>query len=511
MPPYQPFPIYDVSTGLYLAKEPWLAPRDAFVSLLNARIYQGKVVKRRGTTLFGDLGSGLPVTGIYEYYDSQGSKSLLVFDTKSCYQYFPLTDSFGVIASNLWTGEANDFMWAENWADRMFVTNNVDQIKQFDGSSFTDLVIDFDGDGLNDVNTALLIFNYKQRLLILRPTEKGYLYPQRVRWSAPGSWSDWTNDGYIDAPTLDWIVSAAFLGDDLIVFFERSIWALRYLGDPDLPFVWKKLVETEGSYATFSTTEFSDEILTLGPTGLISTDGFDATRVDEDKIPDIALDIDQEHYDLCYGAVLEEDREFWMTFPSIGSTKADRVLVLNYASNAWSIYDLSIHSIGYWETAEDPTLDQIDQSWDELEIIFDEPTAQAGYPITLGGTYDGRILRMNDSGADLGAPIKFEVKTGRWNPFIEQGLKARLGRVDFLFTTDPGITVNVDFYTDFSTTPYATHTLTLDGSGEKTWKTLHIGEEGQTHQIRIWHEAANQTIELHAIVPWFKPTGKLVG
>lgn len=509
---YQPYPVYDIQTGLYLAKEPWLAPKDAFVSLLNARIYQGKIIKRRGTTLFGNPGSGLPITGIYEYYDSQGSKSLLVFDTRNCYLWSTVTNTFSMIASNLWTGEANNFMWAENWANLMFVTNNVDQIKYYNGTSFANLTVDFDDDGTNDVDKCLMIFQYKQRLILLHTQEKGSLYPQRARWSTPGSWSNWTNDGYIDAPTLDWIVSASFLGDDLIVFFERSIWALRYFGDVDLPFVWKKIVDTEGSYATFSTSDYSDELITLGPTGLIATDGFDVERLDEDRIPDIALDFDQENYDLCYSAVLEEDRELWLLHPSIGSNKSDRVLVLNYVSGAWSIYDLSLHTIGYWDRSPGGlTWDEIDLTWDELETTWDDRSIQAGYPITLGGTIDGKVLQVNEGGSDYpGNPIKFEVKSGRWNPFIEQGTRARLGKIDFLFSRDNAITVNVDFYTDFNSTPYKTAQIQLDGTDEKVWKTIHVGQDGSTHQIRIWHEAADQTVEIHAIVPWFKPTGRMM-
>lgn len=506
---YAPYPIYDMRTGLFLAKEPWLIPKDAFVSLLNARLYQGKLIKRKGVTLFGSVASGNPITGIFTYYDAQGSSTLLAWDTRRCYQWFPLDKAFiDICESDMWTGDAEHFMWAENWANNMFVTNNTDRIKRFDGSSFSDLNIDINNDGINDVNTCLLIFSYKQRLILLRTTEEGSLYPQRARWCVPGDWSDWTNDGYVDAPTLDWIMAADFLGDDLVVFFERSIWALRYTGDTEQPFVWVKLVSTEGAYASFSVTSFSDELIALGPTGLVSTDGFDVTTLDE-KLPDIALEFNQEKYNLCYAAILEEQRETWMTYPQVGSNYADRVLSLNYLDNSWAIYDLSLHVLGYWEEDDDPTLDQINQSFDELERIFDEHSKQAGYPITLGGTYDGKILQLNDGGDDLGNPIKLEIKSGRWNPFWEQGREARLGKIEFLFTTDPGITLYVDFYTDFNTTPYKSEEIVLDGDGDKTWKAVFSGEVGTTHQIVIRHEAVAQTCEIHAIVPWFKPAGRL--
>lgn len=50
---YTPFPIFDFQSGIYSAKQPWLAPKDAFSSLVNAYIYQGILKKRNGYAEFG--------------------------------------------------------------------------------------------------------------------------------------------------------------------------------------------------------------------------------------------------------------------------------------------------------------------------------------------------------------------------------------------------------------------------------------------------------------------------
>ena len=47
--------------------------------------------------------------------------------------------------------------------------------------------------------------------------------------------------GYIDASTEEQIVSAEFIKDRLIVYFERSTWELAYTGNEVLPFVWQKI------------------------------------------------------------------------------------------------------------------------------------------------------------------------------------------------------------------------------------------------------------------------------
>lgn len=49
---YQPFLIGNFRSGLNMAAEPWLIPRDAFQSLINARLYRGVVSKVSGYTPF---------------------------------------------------------------------------------------------------------------------------------------------------------------------------------------------------------------------------------------------------------------------------------------------------------------------------------------------------------------------------------------------------------------------------------------------------------------------------
>ena len=52
----------------------------------------------------------------------------------------------------------------------------------------------------------------------------------------------------IDAATQEAIVSAEFLKDRLIVYFERSTWELVYTGNQIYPFTWQKInTELEGT------------------------------------------------------------------------------------------------------------------------------------------------------------------------------------------------------------------------------------------------------------------------
>lgn len=459
--------------------------------------------------------------GIYNFFRQDGSSELLFFDTVRANRYDVPQNKLVAVAhdteeyGDIWTGGVSDFFWTENWQDRLFITNNKDQIRVYDGSTLADFIIDFTGGSTNHVDTCLMIFAYKGRLIILNPTEDGTAYPQRARWSAAGTYADWseaTGGGYNDADTLDRIVTADYIGDDLVVFFERSVWVLKYTGDSYLPFRWEKISGTEGAYATFSIVPFSDELIALGPVRFIGTDGLDTYTVDN-KIPEYALTIDQQMLSHVYGTVLEEMRQIWWLYPPPGADISKEALILQYEDNAWAIYTIELSCVGYWVEVTSYTWDTIGKTWDELNITWDELNQySAGYPLTLGGDGSGYIFILNRTGSDNGAAIPMDIQYGEWNPFIEQGQKARLGWLDLLVSRNPGTTLNVGFYADHGSTPYLTETISLTGQdpgAEKVWIRVYANTVAASHSVRIYHEAANQAVEIHCVTPYFKPAGPI--
>ncbi len=455
---------------------------------------------------------GLPIVGIENFYASTGSQQLCAFNTRRMHTYDPTQGIFvDRTGSDLWTGSEGEYFWCENWQDKLFITNNVDRLRTWDGSTIATPDIEFEGGSPgNQLDTCLLIFAYKGHLLLLRTTESGAVHPQRARWSKAGAPLDFTNDGYVDAPSLDWIMGAEFLGDDLVVLFERSMWILKYTGSPDLPFRWEKVVDTEGSYTTFGVFNFSDEVIAVGPTSLIATDGLDAYGVDQ-KIPDMVLDINSLGFQHVYAFIAEEMRQAWISYPSIGSDLADSILIMNYEENTWSKFDLGFSCFGYFSQEEDPSWDNIDLIWDEVDWSWDDRKTQAGFPTNLGGGYDGILYTLNESMADNGDPIEFDLLSGDWNPFIEDGRKCRLGWVDMLVDRDPASTNTIEFYANQLPQPVVSQNVTLtDGSNEDhIWIRVFANIEGETVRMRIHQNAANAGIVIHALVPYFKEAGRI--
>lgn len=454
-----------------------------------------------------------PCMGIFNYTNSGGAQDLLAFDTKRVLKYNESTDKFDDISGkDLFTGLDYEYFWMTNWLNKGFITNGRDQIRLFDGLELSLLNIDLSEppDGANDLNSAYLIFPFKDRLIFLRTSEFGSLYPQRARWTKVGKYDESDPLAYVDAPTHEWIIGAAFLRNELVVFFERSVWLLRYTGDSRLPFRWQRVATNEGLMAKMGLMDFANELVGIGPTQLFGTDGVETYDLDE-KVPNLIMSMNQGGLEFCYATALDEMSQMWLSYPSSGQDRPDRVLALNYAEKSFATHKLPHLVTGYYQENYDLTWEEIDQPWDEIEWSWDDRRLQAGFPAVLGGDAQGRVFKLNSGGSDNGEPIEMIAKGGRWNPYIKEGQKARLGYVDFLVDRDPYCQLQVDYYLDQETTPYMSEVITLDdGSGkEKIWVRSFVGCEGVFHQLRLYNNAIDQSIVVHAIMPWFERAGSI--
>jgi len=453
---------------------------------------------------------GLQIVGLFDYYNTGGTIDALIFDTKRVTKYdvvnkVTIDISGGV---DIFTGSDINLVWLENWNDVSYFTNFKDRPMSYNGSAVAPLLMDTDGDGDNDVDQVLLLFAFKNRLVALRTYEGGSHFPQRARWAEPGT-TDFSNDEYDDAPTVDWIIGAEFLNDKLIVYFEMSVWELRYTGNYDLPFEWIRIADTEGCYATFSISIFTNEQIALGPTSVIACDGLDVYPIDK-LIPDITTQFASNEISRAYATTIDDLRQNWVSYVTPGNTLCSEVLVLNYLDRSWAVYGLPFQCYGPFKNQSDPTWNDIEDAWEDIEWAWNSKTLQAGYPTILGGTFEGWIYTCNSGSSDDGEDILMDIRSANWNPFIDQGYEAEFGWIDFLVKADAAISADVNLFINDESTAVMTRTLECSGTGEKVWKRLFFdGITAGSHKVQITHNESGQTLQIHAICPWFKRGGMI--
>jgi len=398
---------------------------------------------------------GLPVMGLTQYESGTiNNHPSYAFDTEFAYVFS--AGGWARSGTAVWHGSNLNYFWTTNWQGSatdaasppvMFVTNfnatigapgaNDDPIWwTVDGTNWTA------GTGANAfyfapaggavqtgpfVRTARIIVPFKNRLLLLNTIESNSAgnsntaFVNRCRFSFNGSpfarnaWyepnqsdngglatSNAAGAGFIDATTEEQIISAEFIKDRLIVYFERSTWELAYTGNEILPFVWQKINTELGSQSTFSTVPFDKAVLTIGNTGVHACNGINVERIDS-KIPDEIFDFEtknngtlrtvgiRDYYtELVYWTfVLDTKLQSTQTFPN-------QILVYNYKNGSWSLNDDCFTMFGYFEQQSDMTWESSSPiKWFEAQFDWTSNVIQANQRQVLGGTPEGYVLILN--------------------------------------------------------------------------------------------------------------------
>ena len=362
-----------------------------------------------------------PVMGLLTYErNAINDESLYAFDTQFAYVYSSGSGGgWERLGAAVWTGSDSDFFWGGNYRgansydNLLFVSNftAADGMKYWNGSAWVNFVPVINAAG-DTIITARIILPFKDRLILLNTIENissaNQPFAQRCRFSQNGDPTDeangWLEDtpgrgGYIDAPTKEAIISAEFLRDRLIVFFERSTWELVYTGNQVLPFVWQKINTELGAESTFSVVPFDKVILGIGNVGIHACNGANVERIDE-KIPDEVFDIqnDNEGVARVYGIRDYAVEMVYWTFPSTekeGTTYPNQVLIYNYKTGTWAINDDTITAFGYFQNPNDVTWQSTNLTWEEYVATWESGSQQSLYRQVIAGNQEGFTFLVN--------------------------------------------------------------------------------------------------------------------
>lgn len=452
------------------------------------------------TTLFGAYaGSGTVakqitstdrVMGIWRYLQANGSKDTLVFNTTRANIYDGVTNSFEVLdATDIMSGGVYDYIWAANWqstdvVNRLYFSNG----KPFDGTSL-DGIRFYDASGTGQTTTSFvpllgggnslyggkLLFVIKQRLVVLNTYEHNGAatsnFPQRARWcqaQAPSNWDDLVpgGGGFVDAPTGDQILSAQALQDLIIVQFTNSVWTLRPVPDPALPFRWDKINDFRSCDGKMATVGYDRAVRSLGVRGITATDGVETRRIDT-RIEDFTVDeINVDEFQKVFCARSYSNQRWWTLFPRNEDTENSAALIWDDESSAFTTYTIALNCLGYGNFGEDFGLDDFTAA-NNLDVALNdmaEETLQSYFwqdnqETFLGGNITGTILVLETESDDNGAAISTEFITAAWNPYKNEGIEAQFSFIDFFVDTDTTTQATIDFFKDNDESPYLSQAL----------------------------------------------------
>lgn len=366
---------------------------------------------------------GLPVMGIFQKEEANiNDEDTVFFDTK--YAYIWNSGFAELAAGTTWDGGDADFFWAANYrgtsaSDRLFfVTNNFNSatvpMRYYNGAwnAFTPQV---DATPTFLLQAKILI-PYYGRLLALNTQEGAALgggsnFFNRCRFSQIGSpiaADAWRSDqfgkgGFIDAPTNEAIISAAFYKNTLIVFFERSTWQLRYVGEYGLPFLWERISSDFGSESKSSPVTFDEGVLAVGDKAIVTSSGVNVQRIDS-IIPDFVFNIRNANNGIdrvCGVRDYERELVYWTICDSEVSNKfPSQILVYNYRNNTFATFRDNITFFGTFQPPLAITWGRFDIFWNDPQVFWADPQSQTQFPFIVSGNQQGFIHYYNIQGID---------------------------------------------------------------------------------------------------------------
>jgi len=347
----------------------------------------------------------LPVMGFAEYQIGHSiDNPTFAFDT--CFSYEYLIGGWSRIDATAWTGNDHQFFWSTNWqgdtpSDTLLFTTNYNAA---DGITWYDQIVGnwvrntaaqwrfyTNKTGTTDyLKTARIILPFKDHLVAFNTIESingaELTFFNRARWCQNGSPLEqdgipeviaWREDipgrgGWSDCPCKEPIITAQFLRDRLIVYFESSTWEFVYTGNQILPFTWQQINTELGAKATMSQVPFDKVVLGVGNVGIHACNGTQVERIDS-SIPDEVFKINNDNNGperVCGIRDYYTEMVYWSmevpTYQLLATYKyPNRILVYNYRNSSWAFNDDSITAFGYFYAQQARTWASMGMTWDD--------------------------------------------------------------------------------------------------------------------------------------------------
>jgi hypothetical protein len=237
----------------------------------------------------------------------------------------------------------SDEMWRfAQYGSRVVATNFADDVQSFlFGSSSAFALLSA------DAPKAKYVAIWKDFLVL------GHLssFPQTVRWSAiddPTSWPTLATSAAAQVQSDQQVLAGdgghiqgvvGGLGNaDGVVFQERAIWRVTYVGPP-LIFTFDLVEGARGCVAPGSIVQLGGVVLYLGEDGWYLFDGVQSKPVGAGKVDKTFFrDFDQTYVSRMSASVDPINKIFYVAYPGAGNTGGDcnRLLAYNWSLDRWS-------------------------------------------------------------------------------------------------------------------------------------------------------------------------------
>ncbi|WBS00221.1 hypothetical protein OU994_18035 [Pseudoduganella sp. SL102] len=269
--------------------------------------------------------------------------------------------------------------------------------------------------------TCKVLRSFKGFLVALNITKGASKYPYMVKWSSPAapgalpsSWNEL--DPTIEAGDIDLaegndvIVDGLQLRDSFMIYKERSIWRMDYIGVPNV-FSFQQVLGTSGAMNRNCIVEVDGWHFVLTGSDVIVHDGQSAKSVlDRKSRRHLFQSIDVNGFGLCFVFKSTFTNEVFVCYPRVGSTVCDEAMVWNYVDQTVTFKD--IPNLHHAECGPAPsglvqTWDSDSAPWASDSSLWGGPDLAPDSERVLMAPATPEILMLDSSAAQDGEQVAF--------------------------------------------------------------------------------------------------------
>lgn len=289
-----------------------------------------------------------PATSVAENFnfgydiDIDGSRYLIV-GTKKYLYLWPHSGSIEeALNDTAFTGALTDRWQCAELNNKLYITNGVDKIQVFDGTTLTDLT----GDAPSAAKFAVNSVNH----LFVANTYEGTDYMERrVRWSDIDDPATWTPDpdnneaGYVDMPSDigSKIEAIGSLGPNgVAIYGNKAIYMANYIGGAPF-YAFERKIIGEGLFAPYSLVGINDRHFFLGNKDFyVYNGGSDLQPLGANRVISYFFgDYDRTEPANIYGFAHPLYTEVWWVYVSKNDSTGffSKALTYNWQSDTWAV------------------------------------------------------------------------------------------------------------------------------------------------------------------------------
>lgn len=263
------------------------------------------------------------------------------------------------------------------------------------------------------------IASFKSHLVAVDLVVDGSAWHHTVKWSVPcdpgtvpTSW-DHTDDTltageFPISETTDFIVDQLALGDANIIYKQRSMYAMRYIGGTQI-FEFRRIPGNYGMLSRGCAASTPKGHLVLSAGDIVLHDGVNEPQsLINDKLREwlFSYELDSDNRALSFVVAHPHKSEVWVCYPEVGESTCTKALIWNWDGNTWGSCELpnvTYAASGMVNVTAADTFDSGSDlvTFDDDDLAFNQDEYPAQQPRLLMASTEPMIY-MQDIGSLFG-------------------------------------------------------------------------------------------------------------